>query len=185
MNVGMHDRLFKGDCNLLPAEWSQAAVHSDSIMELQCLRLAMPLTESGLTVGFLSSQGCDQHRFTGVHKGYYISTYCPAAMYVNALEHSLPAASGADEISFEDVFSCRRSGNMGIAPNSQNPFERARVFLKRRKEAKLSMEPGSVRRTHDETLSAAIARAWIALPFQAQSARRPLLTLTRCSIRAH
>ena len=62
---------------------------------------------------------------------------------------------------------------MGTAPNSQNPFERARVFLKRRKEAKLSMEPGSVRRTHDETLSAAIARAWIALPFEARQTGWP------------
>ncbi len=63
---------------------------------------------------------------------------------------------------------------MGTAPNSQNPFERARVFLKRRKEAKLSIETGSARRAHDETLSAAIARAWIALPSEARKTGWPI-----------
>lgn len=59
---------------------------------------------------------------------------------------------------------CRRSGSLGPGPNSEDPFDRARVFLNRRQEVKLGMDLGSVRRTHDETLSAAIARAWIALP---------------------
>ena len=59
----------------------------------------------------------------------------------------------------------RRSGSLGPGPNSEDPFERARVFLHRRHEVKLGIEPGSMRRTHDETLSAAIAKAWIALPY--------------------
>ena len=62
---------------------------------------------------------------------------------------------------------------MGTAPNKENPFDRARVFLKRRKDAKLSIEAGSAKRTHDETLSAAIARAWIALPYDARQTGWP------------
>ncbi|KAK9849494.1 hypothetical protein WJX84_009836 [Apatococcus fuscideae] len=71
------------------------------------------------------------------------------------------------------ILARRRSGNMGTAPNKENPFDRARVFLKRRKEAKLSIESGSAKRTHDETLSAAIARAWIALPHGARQTGWP------------
>lgn len=59
---------------------------------------------------------------------------------------------------------CRRSGSLGSGPNAEDPFDRARVFLNRRHEVKLGLDAGSIRRTHDGSLSAAIARAWIALP---------------------
>ena len=63
------------------------------------------------------------------------------------------------------LYSCRRSGSLGPGPNSEDPFEQARVFLHRRHQVKLGLEAESVQRTHDETLSAAIAKAWIALPY--------------------
>ena len=98
----------------------------------------------------------------------------------NGTAFGLPPAKGI-RFSTERVqpgiltMSCRRSGNMGSAPNSHSPFDRARVFLKRRQEAKVSLdlEPGSARRSHDETLSAAISRAWISLPTAARQTGWP------------
>eukprot|EP00803_Ostreobium_quekettii_P003756 evm.model.scf_273.2 EVM.evm.TU.scf_273.2 scf_273:68855-69425(+) len=62
----------------------------------------------------------------------------------------------------------RRSGNMGIAPASNDPFTRAEVFLRRRERAKSAEEmtgedPGRARSEQDEELSATIASAWLAV----------------------
>ncbi|GFH28112.1 uncharacterized protein HaLaN_26548, partial [Haematococcus lacustris] len=59
----------------------------------------------------------------------------------------------------------RRSGNMGSAPTNESPFARAELFVRVRRDAKVDeVAAGGVARLHDEALSAAIAKAWLALP---------------------
>lgn len=63
------------------------------------------------------------------------------------------------------IMARRRSGNMGSAASSENPFVRAEVFLKHRMEAVIGEEGEySMKSTQDEQLAAAIAKAWLQLP---------------------
>ncbi|KAJ9523708.1 hypothetical protein QJQ45_020152 [Haematococcus lacustris] len=68
------------------------------------------------------------------------------------------------------VMARRRSGNMGSAPTNESPFARAELFVRVRRDAKVDevrseqVAAGGVARLHDEALSAAIAKAWLALP---------------------
>eukprot|EP00884_Botryococcus_braunii_P005103 jgi/Botrbrau1/14594/Bobra.242_2s0004.1 len=66
----------------------------------------------------------------------------------------------------------RRSGNLGAAPSSRNPFTRAEHYIKTRQDAKAMMEgskrPKASSITQDEQLAAAIGRAWLALPHEAR-----------------
>lgn len=69
------------------------------------------------------------------------------------------------------IMARRRSGNMGVAPNSENPFHQAEVFLKLRK----NVDVHGVGKTlanelvQDEYLAAAIAKAWLQLPKHVRS----------------
>uniref|UniRef100_A0A7S0RDK0 J domain-containing protein n=1 Tax=Chlamydomonas leiostraca TaxID=1034604 RepID=A0A7S0RDK0_9CHLO len=70
----------------------------------------------------------------------------------------------------------RRSGNMGTAPSNENPFCRAELYLKTRKEAKVDealLQPGAVRQ--NDALAAAIAKAWITLPAETKAKGWPHL----------
>ncbi|MCJ1423031.1 hypothetical protein MMC29_000912 [Sticta canariensis] len=67
----------------------------------------------------------------------------------------------------------RRSGNMGTAPSSQNPFEQAATFLRHRREARPQLRNGAMPLAQDRELAATIARAWIALPRELQRAGWP------------
>ena len=61
----------------------------------------------------------------------------------------------------------RRSGNMGSAPATECPFNRAASYVKARKDAKVEEvlgADGARARAHDEVLAAAIAKAWLQLP---------------------
>lgn len=65
------------------------------------------------------------------------------------------------------ILARRRSGNMGAAPASHNPFNRAEVFIRRRQRAKAGADlEDSTNNGHlvqDQELSASIAKAWLAL----------------------
>ena len=67
----------------------------------------------------------------------------------------------------------RRSGNMGAAPNSQNPFEQAATWLRHRRLAKPEMLAGNLTLAQDSALASSIARAWIALPLELKRAGWP------------
>lgn len=61
----------------------------------------------------------------------------------------------------------RRSGNFGPPNSNECPFDRAATYVKARKDVKAEQVVGrSGKATHDETLSASIAGAWLDLPLQ-------------------
>lgn len=65
----------------------------------------------------------------------------------------------------------RRSGNMGPAAASENPFQQAETFLKNRSEASIGNigQNWSTGTIQDEYLAAAIAKAWLQLPSSVRS----------------
>lgn len=79
----------------------------------------------------------------------------------------------------------RRSGNMGSPPSGGNPFHRAELFLKLRRDIKVAEEQsgGRVQRMQDEHLAASIAQAWLHLPREARTKAWPTWSTSAVRIR--
>lgn len=62
------------------------------------------------------------------------------------------------------IMARRRSGNMSSKSGKSDPFSRAEVWLRQRKDAKIHALESSARSLLTEETAAAMARAWLALP---------------------
>jgi hypothetical protein len=81
------------------------------------------------------------------------------------LEHMMKACPREDIA----IMARRRSGNMGSAPSSDNPFSRADTFIKHRREAQAEVsDKNLIMNAQNALLAGAISRAYIQLPPEIQ-----------------
>ena len=81
------------------------------------------------------------------------------------LEHMMKSCKREDIA----IMARRRSGNMGSAPSSDNPFSRADTFIKHRREAQAFVsDKNLIMNAQSAMLAGAISRAYIQLPPEVQ-----------------